>query len=115
MSTGQIIRLDELNSLYGADSVKELLGLSLSEARTLIAKLQTAVPAKDSQSVIADAHQLKGMAATMTIDRMAELSKKLEHAAKDNTWNDSPQILSEIQSCFQELEQYLKANFPGLE
>ncbi|MBX9568517.1 MAG: Hpt domain-containing protein [Candidatus Obscuribacterales bacterium] len=104
--------MDELKSLYGEDSVRELLELSLGEARTLISSLEIAVPAKNQQAVSADAHQLKGMAATMTIDRLAELSKELEFAAKDNIWDDSPRILSDISKTFIELEQYLKTAFP---
>jgi HPt (histidine-containing phosphotransfer) domain-containing protein len=112
MASKEIIRLDELKSLYGEDSVRELLELSLGEARTLISSLEIAVPAKNQQAVSADAHQLKGMAATMTIDRLAELSKELEFAAKDNIWDDSPRILSDISKTFIELEQYLKTAFP---
>lgn len=108
MSSKEIIRLDELKSLYGEDSVRELLELSLGEARSLISSLEQAVPAKNAQAVSADAHQLKGMAATMTIDRLAELSKELEFAAKDDIWEDSPRILSDISETFKELEHYLK-------
>lgn len=111
-SGNQIIRLDELKALYGEDSVRELLELSLGEARTLIDQLEKGIPAKDARTVSADAHQLKGMAATMTIDRMAELSKKLEFAAKDDVWDDSPQLLADISKCFQELQDYLKVAFP---
>lgn len=114
MASKEIIRLDELKSLYGEDSVRELLELSLGEARSLISNLNQTVPAKDRQSVSADAHQLKGMAATMTIDKLAELSKELEFAAKDDVWDDSPRILTEISETFNELETYLKATFPTL-
>lgn len=114
MASNEIIRLDELKALYGEDSVRELLELSLGEARSLIANLEKNVPAKNQQAVNADAHQLKGMAATMTIDKLAELSKQLEFAAKDNVWDESPRLLEGISKCFAELEEYLKTTFPNL-
>lgn len=113
-SGNEIIRLDELRALYGEDSVRELLDLSIGEARSLISQLQKGVPSKDQRTVSADAHQLKGMAATMTIDSIAELSKKLEFAAKENVWDGSEKILADIVLRFNELEAYLKAKFPNL-
>jgi HPt (histidine-containing phosphotransfer) domain-containing protein len=102
-----LINLDELKSLYGEDSVRELLEMSLNEARELIARLKISVPARNAASVSADAHQLKGMSATMTIKRMSEFSYKLEQCGKTKNWDDSDSLLASIVSTFTELEQYL--------
>lgn len=102
------INLDELKTLYGEDSVRELLDMSLKEARGLINGLKDSVPRKDASAVGQDAHQLKGMSATMTMNRVADLSYKLEQCAKANSWAESQSLLQNIESSFVELEEYLK-------
>lgn len=103
-----LINLDELKALYGEDSVRELLDMSLKEARGLIAGLKSSVQRHDASAVGQDAHQLKGMSATMTMSRVADLSYKLEQCAKTNTWDDSQSLLQNIESSFLELEDFLK-------
>ena len=108
----ELINLHELKSLYGDDSAKELLEMSLSEGRGLIANLKKSVPARDASSVGADAHQLKGMSATMTMTKVADLSYKLEQCAKLDTWDGSEDLLSNIENCFSDIENYLKTALP---
>jgi|688.fasta_scaffold816640_1 HPt (histidine-containing phosphotransfer) domain-containing protein len=103
-----LINLDELRNLYGEDSVRELLDMSLKEARGLIDGLRSSVPRHDASAVGQDAHQLKGMSATMTMTRVADLSYKLEQCAKNDAWDDSQSLLQNIESSFAELEEFLK-------
>ncbi|MBX9687419.1 MAG: Hpt domain-containing protein [Candidatus Obscuribacterales bacterium] len=104
-----LINLEELKNLYGEDSVKELLELSLSEARGLIDGLKGSIPRQDANAVAADAHQLKGMSATMTIQVLADLAYKLENAAKSNNWAETESLVKEIENRFGELELFLKS------
>lgn len=103
-----LINLDELRNLYGEDSVKELLDMSLKEARGLIDGLKDSIPKQDASVVGQDAHQLKGMSATMTMTRVADLSYKLEQCAKTGSWTESQSLLQNIESSFVELEEFLK-------
>lgn len=104
-----LINLDELKSLYGEESTRELLEMSMSEGRGLITALRKSVPARNADSVSADAHQLKGMSATMTMSKVAELSYKLELHSKSQTWQECDSLIESIDSCFSEVEQYLKS------
>jgi HPt (histidine-containing phosphotransfer) domain-containing protein len=106
-----LINLNELKSLYGEDSARELLEMSLREGRGLLGALKKGVPARDMNSVGADAHQLKGMSATMTMTRLADLSYKLEMSAKSQTWQDCDSLLEKIEASFAELEQLLSTSF----
>lgn len=103
-----LINLDELKTLYGEESVKELLEMSLKEARGLIAGLKTSVPAKDASAVGSDAHQLKGMSATMTMNKVADLSYKLEQCAKSGSWTESANLLKNIELSFSKIEEFLR-------
>lgn len=106
--TADLINIEELKTLYGEDSAKELLEMSLSEARTLIDSLKKSVPQMDAAAVGADAHQLKGMAATMTMVRLSELSYKLEQCAKTKIWDGAGEILQGLESCFAEIQSIWK-------
>ena len=105
--TSDLINLDELTSLYGEESVKELLDMSIKEADALIATLKVAVPAQNAEAVAADAHQLKGMSATMTMRSLSELAYKLEMAAKSRSWQGSAEILAEIEARYAEIQKVL--------
>jgi HPt (histidine-containing phosphotransfer) domain-containing protein len=103
-----LINLEELKNLYGDDSTKELLEMSMKEGRGLIDALKKSVPAHDAASVSADAHQLKGMSATMTMGKVADLSYKLELSSKSQTWQDCENLIKEIDSSFAAVEEYLR-------
>ncbi|MBX9724756.1 MAG: Hpt domain-containing protein, partial [Candidatus Obscuribacterales bacterium] len=106
--SSDLINLDELKNLYGEASVRELLEMSLGEARGLVNELKAKIPARNSGAVSADAHQLKGMAATMTMNRLAELAHKLELCSKSQSWEECDTLLLSVDTCFAELEAFLK-------
>ncbi len=106
--SSDLINLDELKNLYGDASVRELLEMSLGEARGLVNELKAKIPARNSSAVSADAHQLKGMAATMTMNRLAELAHKLEISSKSQNWDECDTLIVSVDACFGELEVFLK-------
>ena len=105
------VDLEQLKELYGPESIQELLEMSVMEAKKLVEQLAKSVPEHNRDAVSNDAHQLKGMAATMTLNHIAELSKQLEQCAKKDIWDDSNQILSVIRMHLEDLEQFLKSTF----
>lgn len=102
-----LIDFNELTTLYGRDTARELLEMSIKEGNTLIGQLRTSVPARRSGSVAADAHQLKGMAATMTMESVRDLSYQLEQCAKSDTWDSSEELLQKLILSFAELEKLI--------
>ena len=104
----ELINVEELKSLYGDDSVKELLEMALKEGRSLIDSLKVAVPNRNASVVAADAHQLKGMSATMTMNPVSELAYKLEMAGKSESWEGTDEVLQKVEAMFKELEDYLQ-------
>ncbi len=104
----ELINIDELKNLYGEETVKELLDMSVSEGKGLIESLKSSVPARQADAVVADAHQLKGMSATMTMSRVAELAQKLERSAKAQNWDESETLLKDIEALFLQVEEFLR-------
>lgn len=106
--TSNQIDLEALKSMYGEDSVRELVEMSLGEAEKLVESLSQKIPQKDVDAVTRDAHQLKGMASTMTLTRIFEFSRDLEKAAKNQDWDNTAQLLSSIKECLADLEAFLR-------
>jgi HPt (histidine-containing phosphotransfer) domain-containing protein len=99
--------LEGLNQLYGSETVTELLTMSVDECRGLLEKIRTGISGKDSSVVLAAAHQMKGLASTMTINTLAEASLELETAARQERWNDIPLAEERLQEEFKQVESYI--------
>ncbi len=106
--TSSLIDLEALKSMYGEDSVRELVEMSMGEAGKLVESLSENIPRKDIDGVTRDAHQLKGMASTMTLTKIFELSRDLEKAARVYDWDETMSLLQGIKGCLVELEEYLR-------
>lgn len=109
MTTSSQINLEALKSMYGEESVKELVDLSVDEATKLVDSLGRNIPQRDIDEVTRDAHQLKGMASTMTLSQIFEYSRDLEKAARDGKWDQTNNLLGEIRRCLAELQEFLKS------
>jgi HPt (histidine-containing phosphotransfer) domain-containing protein len=99
--------------MYGEDSVRELVEMSLGEADKLVESLSENIPAKDIDGVTRDAHQLKGMASTMTLNRIFELSRDLEKAARSYEWDETVALLESIKEALLDLQEYLRPVLSG--
>lgn len=99
--------LNGLYELYGKDTVQELLQMSVDEARGLLTQIKDAISEKDSKSIMAAAHQLKGLASTMTINELARLSFELEAAARQENWDSIPQTEQQLQTEFDQVSDYI--------
>lgn len=108
MTSSSQINIEALKSMYGEESIKELVDLSMDEAGKLVDNLGRNIPLKDTDEVTRDAHQLKGMASTMTLVQIFEFSRELERLAKDGHWVETDNMLTEIKRCLTELEEYLR-------
>ncbi|MBY0550579.1 MAG: Hpt domain-containing protein [Candidatus Obscuribacterales bacterium] len=108
MTSSSQINIEALKSMYGEESIRELVDLSMDEAGKLVDSLGRNIPLKDTDEVTRDAHQLKGMASTMTLSQIFEFSRELERHAKDGQWVETDNMLAEIKRCLVELQDYLR-------
>lgn len=94
---------------YGAEAVKELLEMSLDECSHLLKDLQSDIEAEQGKRTKDDAHQLKGLAATMTMSGIAELALALENCAKEGRWQDAGNTFAEIRELYDSVQLKIKA------
>ncbi len=111
--TGEPLDLNSLNKLYGYETVKELLSMSLDEARGLLKDVDEGIVAGESKAVMAAAHQLKGLAATMTIHGMAQLCATLEKEASRYEWDEARKTRAALDQSFACVEKYIKQILAG--
>jgi HPt (histidine-containing phosphotransfer) domain-containing protein len=74
--------LSELKTL-GANVVGEILDLFLSDVPSRLAKLQRAIDVQSRDSILREAHGLKGSALGVGASRLARLCAAVEQAARD--------------------------------
>jgi HPt (histidine-containing phosphotransfer) domain-containing protein len=96
-----------LNRLYGEETVKELLEMSVKEARDLVGQITDAVGTRDSKAITAAAHQLKGLASTMTIGDLATVSYEIEQAARQEQWDAIKEKQKSLQKIFDDIDQFV--------
>jgi HPt (histidine-containing phosphotransfer) domain-containing protein len=53
------------------------------------------------------AHQLKGLAATMTINELASISLKIETSARSEQWNQLPELRRILGDEFEQVAAYI--------
>jgi HPt (histidine-containing phosphotransfer) domain-containing protein len=99
----------QLVELYGKETTLELLNMSVTEAKQLMHQIEEALGSKDKITALAQAHQLKGLAGTMTIDEMGKLSKQMEDELKQDNWESAEQTKLLLKNAFVEVEQYINS------
>jgi HPt (histidine-containing phosphotransfer) domain-containing protein len=109
----QPFNLQELNDLYGKETVFELLQMSVDEGIGLLQQIRTGIEGRDSKNVMAGAHQLKGLASTMTINGLAKVSLELETAAREENWPAIPDLEDRLKSEFEHVARYIATLLSG--
>jgi HPt (histidine-containing phosphotransfer) domain-containing protein len=105
--TAKPFDIDSLYDMYGKETVAELLQMSVDEARGLLDQIARGIEQRDTKSVMAAAHQLKGLASTMTINNLAKLSFELETSARQEQWDDIPATTSRLETEYRQLADYV--------
>lgn len=96
-----------LYDMYGQETVAELLQMSVDESRGLLDQMIAGSKERDSKLVLAAAHQLKGLASTMTINELAKLSLELESSARNEQWESIGETLKRLESEYQRTAKYI--------
>lgn len=106
-NSGKPFDIEGLYEMYGKETVGELLQMSVDEARGLLDQIARGIQERDTKTVLAAAHQLKGLASTMTIDRLAKLSFELETSARHEQWESIPETTSKLESEYIQVANYV--------
>lgn len=100
--------LQELIGLYGKETVCELLQMTLDESTGLLKDIAKGETDRDANLVMASAHQLKGLALTMTMNRLSAVSLELEQAARQENWPVIPDARGRLQVEFDHVAKHVK-------
>jgi CheY-like chemotaxis protein/HPt (histidine-containing phosphotransfer) domain-containing protein len=102
-----IAGLRELREPNQPDPLKELIDLFLRDARPRLQKMEAALVEKDSAKLAAAAHSLKGSASNLGARRLSSLCATLENHAKSGDLPEAANILLDVKSEFDLVEETL--------
>ena len=85
-----------LQEVYGNEGMHELLQSFLEEAVTLMQSIETARLNLDDREFLSQVHQLKGLAAVMTLEELEKICRKLEQEARRVAWDEIEQSAKEL-------------------
>jgi HPt (histidine-containing phosphotransfer) domain-containing protein len=68
-------------------------------------KLKTSIDNEDFESIIQNAHKIKGASANLKINDVFEISKKIELSAKENSQIDYKSEFNKLSSCVEDLKK----------
>jgi PAS domain S-box-containing protein len=104
------IDLNQLNELYGASEITEILKMFLVESEQLMKNINTKLDKKESAELANEVHQLKGLAAVMAAEQMAQCAARLEKAAKESSWDLANSIQNELDREFIRVTKFVKSH-----
>jgi polar amino acid transport system substrate-binding protein len=92
--------LAELISLYGKSSIPELLLSFIDEGASILEAAKKALDEKDIEALKMQAHTFKGMAAVLTAADLAQISLRIEDAAKRADFETAEHHFNNLQAAF---------------
>ena len=103
------VNLDRLDELSRGDIEfqRELLQVFIEDALTYIEEVKVALSAEDYVTLARRAHQLKGSSATVAIQRMPELSARLESQAHNNQLLDATELVGELEQIVEHVQAFI--------
>jgi HPt (histidine-containing phosphotransfer) domain-containing protein len=101
--------LKELVGLYGEETVSELLQMTLDESVGLLKDIAKGEANHDANLVMASAHQMKGLALTMTMTKLSAVSLELETAARQENWPVIPDARVRLEAEFERVSHHVKS------
>jgi CheY-like chemotaxis protein len=104
-----IAGLRDLRQPDHPDPLRELIDLFLSDARPRLQKIEQSIAAKDAPAVAHAAHAVKGSSSNLGARRLSALCATLEKTAAAGDLSEAANILLDIKSEFQMVEQALAA------
>jgi HPt (histidine-containing phosphotransfer) domain-containing protein len=107
-SSVETFNLPELISLYGKSSIPELFLSFIEEGTSILASTRKALEEKDVQELKMQAHTFKGMAAVLTAVNLAQISLRIEDAAKRADFETAKQHFNDLKAAFNKAEKTIE-------
>jgi HPt (histidine-containing phosphotransfer) domain-containing protein len=90
------IDLAGLKSMYGEESMQEILSMFTEEAQSLLTQMQDGLAARQTGPIKSAAHQLKGVAASVLATDLSLICSHLESEANNAAWTDAQKSLVDL-------------------
>lgn len=101
--------LSNLREILGDDteSLREILMLFVDMRETFLKNFSSAIDRRETQELLAGAHQLKGTARNIGAFRLADLALALEHAAGEGDWDKAQLLYRQVEEASLEVKQFI--------
>ena len=109
-STAHCFDLDQIRRVCNdrPEKVTEMLALFISSNEPLLQDLLQAAAAADTERVRRAAHQIKGAAAYLGADALAEAARRIENAARSGELDEFERNLGDLKQAFDEVTQAIR-------
>ncbi len=89
------------------DEYRELIELFIVTGTADFEKIQTAMAAKDADTVMRSAHTIKGAAGNLGLLEVSETAKIIEEQADNNQLDNLTQAVETLKTQFDEIESFV--------
>lgn len=105
--------IDQIRSFSEDDSmVKELFKSFLNDSHDMLGNINNIISQDHSSlGVKADIHSMKGVSGTIGAIRLHEILKAIDAKLKTEDTNNINSLYTEMNGCFDELEQLIQSNY----
>lgn len=81
-SPQEIIDIDRINDMYGADKTPKLLNIYMEESESSLKQMEEAINTQDAETLRKAAHRQKGASGAIRAEQLRALCELLEHQSK---------------------------------
>jgi len=104
----QLINYDGLKETCGPEGACELIGVFISSTDTLMERLAANIQARDSKTVKATAHEMKGATASMGSTIMSSICKEIEAAALAENWPQVSTLYTDLGRVYEQVQEHCR-------
>ena len=103
--TGKVFDVESaLKRMRGKEVLlKQMVQIFLNDLPASLVEIEAAISNNDMQLKERAAHKLKGTAATLSAEALAQSAEKIEHFSKNRATNHLPQAMKQLKDCASEL------------
>jgi PAS domain S-box-containing protein len=106
---GELMDLERLNDVSGGDAEfqRELLQAFVADARDKLAMIKQALQSSDCQTIVAQAHQLKGASGNVGVPSMQATAKTLEMQAREQNLQGADELVASLENTLELVEVFM--------
>lgn len=104
------IDIAALGERYGKEHTQRLLQIFLDQSTPQLEAIKQSVANTDLQELLKTIHGLKGVSASLFVDKLRQICVAIEDAGREENWNVMPSLVEQLQQEFQATLEYVRQN-----